>query len=63
MFLFLTKGYSLAPAAQIGPFTYGLVVYSALFGWMFWGETMGLATLIGAILICAAGLASLWGSA
>ncbi len=31
----LTKGYSLAPAGQVGPFNYGNVVFSAIIGWVF----------------------------
>jgi len=52
----LTKGYSFAPAAQLGPFTYANVVFATLIGWIFWGETLGLATWAGAFLICVAGI-------
>ena len=52
----LTKGYSLAPAAQVGPFTYGNVVFAALIGWIFWGETLDALTWVGAFLICIAGV-------
>ncbi|UCG12726.1 MAG: DMT family transporter [Deltaproteobacteria bacterium] len=52
----LTKGYSLAPAAQVGPFTYGNVVFAAFLGWIFWGETLDLFTWAGAFLICIAGI-------
>ena len=52
----LTKGYSLAPAAQVGPFTYGNVVFATFLGWMFWGETLDLLTWVGACLICVAGI-------
>jgi drug/metabolite transporter (DMT)-like permease len=54
--MFLTKGYSLAPAGQVGPFSYGNVVFAALLGWMFWGETLDWLTLAGAVLTCAAGI-------
>ena len=53
---FLTKGYGMAPAAQVGPLTYGNVVFATLNGWIFWGETMDLFTWIGAILVCMAGI-------
>ncbi len=52
----LTKGYSLAPAAQVGPFTYGNVVFATLLGWIFWGEGLDSFTWIGALLICLAGI-------
>jgi len=52
----LTKGYSLAPAGQVGPFSYGNVVFAALMGWVFWGETLDMLTLVGAVLTCAAGI-------
>ena len=52
----LTKGYSYAPAAQVGPLTYGNVVFATLIGWTFWGETLDLLTWVGAILVCLAGI-------
>jgi len=52
----LTKGYSFAPAAQIGPFTYANIVFATLIGWIFWGETLDLTTWAGAFLICIAGI-------
>jgi drug/metabolite transporter (DMT)-like permease len=52
----LTKGYSLAPAGQVGPFNYGNVVFAALLGWLLWGETMDALTLAGAVLTCLAGI-------
>jgi drug/metabolite transporter (DMT)-like permease len=52
----LTKGYSLAPAAQVGPFTYGNVVFATLLGWIFWGEGLDSLTWVGALLICLAGI-------
>ena len=52
----LTKGYGLAPAAQVGPFTYMNVVFATLFGWLFWEESLDSVTWIGAILICIAGI-------
>jgi len=52
----LTKGYSLAPAGQVGPFNYGNVVFAAVIGWVFWGETLDGLTLAGAVLTCLAGI-------
>jgi drug/metabolite transporter (DMT)-like permease len=53
---FLTKGYSMAPAAQVSPLSYGNVVFATINGWIYWGETMDLLTLIGALLVCMAGI-------
>jgi len=52
----LTKGYSLAPAGQVGPFNYGNVVFAAFLGWLIWGETLDGLTLAGAVLTCSAGI-------
>ncbi len=52
----LTKGYSFAPAAQIGPFTYANIVFATFIGWIFWGETLDTLTWAGALLICLAGI-------
>lgn len=52
----LTKGYSLAPAGQVGPFNYGNVVFAALLGRLIWGETLDGLTLLGAVLTCSAGI-------
>lgn len=52
----LTKGYSFAPAAQVGPFWYTNVVFAAVIGWIFWGETLDTLAWIGAVFICFAGI-------
>lgn len=52
----LTRGYSLAPAGQVGPFNYANVVFAAFLGWLIWDETLDALTLIGAVLTCAAGV-------
>lgn len=54
--LLLTRGYALAPAARVGPFSYLAVLFSALLGWSLWGETPDATAALGAILICAAGI-------
>lgn len=53
---FLTKGYSMAPAAQVGPLTYVNVVFATIIGWIYWGETMDPLTWAGALLVCMAGI-------
>ncbi len=54
--LMLTKGYSLAPAARVGPFNYASVIYSTIIGWFFWDEALDWLTGLGAVLICLAGI-------
>jgi len=54
--LALTKAYRIANPGQIGPYVYSSVVYGACLGWVFWGETLLLTTIIGSGLIIAAGI-------
>lgn len=49
--LFLTKAYTLAPAARVGALTYATVVFAAALGWIFWGETLDIFSLGGALLV------------
>lgn len=57
--LLLSKGYGLAPAGQLGPYTYASVAFAALFGWWLWDEVLGLNSWLGVCLIFGAGLLSL----
>ncbi len=57
--LCMTHAYKVANPGQIGPYTYSCVIYAALIGWIFWGETLLITTLIGSALIIAAGLINL----
>lgn len=59
--LLLTRGYAVAPAARVGPFTYTSVVFAALFGYLFWGETLGPGFVAGATLVAVAGLLAVRG--
>lgn len=60
--LLLTRGYALAPAALVGPFTYSSVVFAALFGWLLWGEMPDALSLAGAVLVCLAGIMAMRGT-
>lgn len=54
--LALTRAYRIANPGQIGPYVYSSVVYGAILGWVFWGETLLITTVIGSALIILAGL-------
>ncbi len=54
--LLMTRGYSLAPAAQVGPFIYSSVVFAGLYGWLLWDETPGPVTLAGMLMVVLAGV-------
>ncbi|WP_286238935.1 DMT family transporter [Neptuniibacter halophilus] len=54
--LLLSKGYSLAPAGQLGPYTYASVAFAALFGWLLWDEVLSYHSWIGIFLIIGAGV-------
>lgn len=54
--ILMTRAYAQAPAAQVGPFSYGIVVFAGLFGWTFWGELPDLVSLSGVLLVIAAGI-------
>jgi drug/metabolite transporter (DMT)-like permease len=54
--LSLTRGLSLAPASRMGAFGYFSVVFGAGYGWVFWGEPLTLALLVGTLLIVLGGL-------
>lgn len=59
--MMMTRGYSLAPVAQIGPFTYSAIIFGVLYGWIIWGETPGLAFWGGGLLIVLGGITALRG--
>jgi len=53
--LLLTRGYAVASTSSVGPFTYFSVVFASIYGYVFWGETLDLMFVIGAVLIVLAG--------
>lgn len=57
--LLLSRGYGMAPAGQLGPYTYASVGFAAIFGWLIWDEVLGLNSWMGLFLIFGAGLLSL----
>jgi drug/metabolite transporter (DMT)-like permease len=61
--LLLTRGYAIAPAAKISPFTYFSVVFGAAYGYLFWGEVLEWLFVVGALLIAVAGVMAVRGRA
>jgi len=57
--IIMSKAYGLAPPGLIGPFAYLAIVFAGLIAWLRWGETPGLTSLIGAVLIFSASLLSI----
>jgi drug/metabolite transporter (DMT)-like permease len=57
---FLTKAYHMAPASQVGPFTYSSLLWASLAGWLFWDEWPASNVFMGAALIITAGLVILY---
>ena len=57
--LFLTRGYAIASAAAVSPFTYASVLFGASYGYLFWDETISLQFVLGALLIALAGVLAL----
>ena len=55
----LTRAYALAPAAQVAPFNYLVVVFAALWGWLLWQERSDGLSLVGAVLVIASSLLAL----
>ncbi len=54
--LLLTYAYTHAPASRVAPYSYAFILFSAILGWVFWGEILDSYTIIGAILIILAGI-------
>lgn len=59
--LLLTRGYVLAEAGRVGPFTYFSVLFGAVYGYLFWDEVLGAWFVGGALLIAVAGLMTFYG--
>lgn len=58
--LCLTRAYSLAPAARIGPFTYFAAIFGGLIGWAVWHEQPDAASIAGMLLVVACCLLASW---
>jgi drug/metabolite transporter (DMT)-like permease len=52
----LTQAYRVAPASSVAPFEYVMIGWAVLWGYVFWGDVPGPATLIGVATTVAAGV-------
>ena len=59
--LLLTRGYAVAAAAKVSPFTYFSGVFGAIYGYLFWGEILDWLFVAGALLIALAGVMAVRG--
>jgi drug/metabolite transporter (DMT)-like permease len=57
--LFIIMAYRHASAAQLAPFNYSVVVFSGVIGWIVWHEALDMTALLGILLVCAGGIASI----
>ncbi len=55
----INRALKIAPASVVAPYQYTLIVWAVLFGYLVFGDVLELWTLVGAAVICAAGLALL----
>jgi S-adenosylmethionine uptake transporter len=52
----LTQAYRVAPASTVSPFEYVMIGWAVLWGYVFWGDVPGPATLLGVATTIGAGL-------
>lgn len=52
----LIEAFRLGEAALVSPFKYGNVLWAVLFGYLLFGDLPGVATIGGAVIVCASGL-------
>ena len=55
-FICISQAYRVARASVIAPFEYSSLPFAVFWGWLFWGELPGPATLAGSLLIVGGGL-------
>lgn len=53
---FMTRAFSLAPAALVSPFNYASLLWSSMFGWLIWGDVPAAHVYAGAAIVVASGL-------
>jgi drug/metabolite transporter (DMT)-like permease len=57
--LAMTRAYAHAPAARVGPFIYGSVVFAGALDWAVWGRLPDALSLAGTLVVGAAGILAL----
>lgn len=55
----INRALKIAPASVVAPYQYTLIVWAVIFGYLVFGDVLEPWTLVGAAVICAAGLALL----
>jgi drug/metabolite transporter (DMT)-like permease len=55
----IVRALAIAPASALQPYNYLLVAFVTLLGWLIYGDVPGMWTIIGAIVICACGIAAM----
>lgn len=58
--LFMTEGYRNGEATVLAPFEYGAILYTALLGFLVWGEAPGAWEFAGIAVLIASGLWAWW---
>lgn len=58
--MLVAQSLRIAQAAVVAPFQYTLIVWAAVFGWLFFGEWPNNLMIFGAVVIVASGLYLLW---
>ncbi len=56
----LTRAYSLAAAARVGPYTYTSVIFAGLIGWALWNERPDAASVLGMTLVITSCVLASW---
>jgi len=57
---FLIRAYDMLDAAAVQPLTYLQLVYASILGVTIFGESLSLATVIGSVIVVAAGIFTIW---
>jgi drug/metabolite transporter (DMT)-like permease len=61
--IFTNRSLKLAPASVVVPYQYTLIVWAVILGWLVWGDVPALSTILGVVVIIAAGVWIFWDEA
>ena len=56
----MTQAFRQAPAIMVAPLDYTGLLWATLFGWFIWGETLDAMTIVGAAIIVASGVVTIF---